>query len=758
MATGSGKTWLARRAIRRAVDLGYRAVYLSPIRALADELFPAWQQEFSPHPVGIYTGDYGQPGNHYPVSFSEARILIMTPERLDACTRNWRAHWHWLPDVDLVVVDEMHLLGEQRRGARLEGAIGRLRRLNPFCRFLGLSATLGNREELADWLQGVEYGSDWRAVPLHWRVTRFRRAADKPSLLAAEIERNRAQGGKSLVFAQSRRRCEVLSSYLQTNGIRADHHHAGLSHSARRKVESVFRAADLDALVATGTLEVGLNMPVRQVVLYDTQGFDGTQFIPMSTNTVWQRAGRAGRPGLDPYGEAVLMIPAWEKPPETYLKGKFERIESSLGTPAALAEQVIAEVGSGICRSVTQVQRALGQSLAAFQHHSLPVAETVQAMLAAGMLREVQQEAANHLPAARLAATRLGRIASRQLLQPNTILMTRGFLQAFPHFSNFDVLVLLALTPDCEPVLPADFEELGSLAQQLSGVRGRLGTKLETFRNITQVGSGKRLLSALKMAALLLSWCETGDNDEAAAAYGVYPFELSRLRDSVVRLLSAAAAVANVADSDEASAPVERELQQPAAVQQLRILHTMISAGLPAQAASLAMLEGIGPKWAKKLKSYGIGTLGALARSPVSSLALIPGLSHSRAGKWVHAAAILADAGEPSRQDETPLLIATAGEIQDGDYDPYRMRRARELQVVPSGTDAFVVTGGLEPHRVRRTGAALSCDCPDHAKGHICKHILATRAHVGFAGDHCRRADKAASPDTVDLLQLWEES
>ena len=145
MPTGSGKTWLAAVAIRKALEAGHRAIYLCPLRALAEELATRWTLEFAGYEVGIFTGDYGPQGRAIPTPYTDADLLIMTPERLDACTRSWRSHWSWIPKVDLVVVDEIHLLGDSHRGARLEGAISRLRRLNPFVRILGLSATLGNR-------------------------------------------------------------------------------------------------------------------------------------------------------------------------------------------------------------------------------------------------------------------------------------------------------------------------------------------------------------------------------------------------------------------------------------------------------------------------------------------------------------------------------------------------------------------------------------------------------------------------------------
>ena len=97
--------------------------------------------------MGVFTGDYGKPGKALPVSYSDARVMIMTPERFDACTRSWRTHWSWIPEVDWLVVDELHLLGDGQRRTRLEGTISRFRRLNPFCRvsvFPPLSVTAGN--------------------------------------------------------------------------------------------------------------------------------------------------------------------------------------------------------------------------------------------------------------------------------------------------------------------------------------------------------------------------------------------------------------------------------------------------------------------------------------------------------------------------------------------------------------------------------------------------------------------------------------
>jgi helicase len=92
MPTGAGKTWLAEQAIAVVLQSGARAIYLTPLRALANELVEGWSKRFEGFGVGVFTGEYGQ-RQPYPVPFERSQLLIMTPERLDACMRNWRSHW-----------------------------------------------------------------------------------------------------------------------------------------------------------------------------------------------------------------------------------------------------------------------------------------------------------------------------------------------------------------------------------------------------------------------------------------------------------------------------------------------------------------------------------------------------------------------------------------------------------------------------------------------------------------------------------------
>jgi len=749
MPTGSGKSWLAKQAIRQSVERGFRAVYLCPLRALADELATQWSEDFGEEPVGVFTGDYGRPGRSLPVSYKDARVLIMTPERLDACTRSWRTHWHWIPEVDWLVVDEIHLLGDGNRGARLEGTISRMRRLNPFLRILGLSATLGNREELADWLDGVELQSEWRPIPLEWTIQRFKKPEEKPDILLSEVSRNLDSGGQSLVFVQSRRRAEQLAARMREGGLTADHHHAGLTHTERRKVEQSFRGGDTPVLIATATLEMGLNLPVRQVVLYDMQGFDGVGFSPLSVNTVWQRAGRAGRPGLDPTGEVVLLAPAWDREVSSYANGRFERIRSQLGAPQTLAEQVLAETHTGLARTRVQLQRTLGGTLASLQGHSLDVEGTIEEMLDAGMLFEDEEASPS-----KLVATRLGRIACRHQLRPDTILRLRNILESLDELTDFDLLLAAATTMDCTPMLPVDFEELESLAEELSARRTVLFQDMAAGLELAAL-RGKRLLSAFRCALVMWRWTQLGDLDWVAEEDGCYPFEVYRLIESMDRLLLATAAIQRgidlydvVVDEDEEPPP------KSAAMLRIELLRQKVLNGIDDPAASLTLVKGIGSSWARKLYEHGIGDLEALSEANPDSLAELPGLSVKRASEWIGQAG----SGEmtiPPVIEGAPLR--TLPPDTDTPVDPYRLRRALELSVTSAGRGRWQVAGGSEPRQVHTDGSALLCSCPDFAKGNVCKHLLAVRLHrkepelqavvQQLTQDH-------ALP-YLDLFQLW---
>ena len=759
LPTGGGKTWLAEQAIAETLNQGKRAIYLTPLRALANELLERWSTLFGSYKVGVFTGEYGQKQD-YPVPFEQSDLLIMTPERLDACTRNWRSHWGWLPSVNLLVVDEFHLLADKSRGPRLEGALLRTKALNPFLRILGLSATLGNRAELADWLEGVHYHSDWRQVPISWRSKRFKRAAEKPVILVAETLRCVNEGGQCLVFVQSRRRAEQLSAMLSEAGIPAGHHHAGLESSQRRKLEIEYRSGATRVLVSTGTLEMGLNLPARLVVLYDLQYFDGTDFKPLPVNTVWQRAGRAGRRGLDDRGEVLLIGPAWDREIDRYAEGRFERITSGLADRRALAEQMLVEVSSGLARTRNQLRRRFAQSLAAHQGRLPNIDHVLTEMTDSGMVTEVSDE---NEKAPRLKATRLGRIAVRQMLAPVTVLsLARAFAaEDAASLRLFDILLACVATEDCEPRVPADFEELEELGERLAKQPSSYLT--HSVEELPQdLGrNGRRLLAILKTTLIAREWTRTGCAQSVADEFGCYVFEVRRLAESLERILSAAVAIVTPpkkADqtTSEETTPAEPLVEEPALVDRVRALAAMVAHGVDEQTVTLTYVSGIGGTLARRLRDAGIEDIEDLAQADSKDVAQVRGVSESRAARWIEEATqIMTTRSVFSLRELGASGHSTLSNL-DLPVDPYRLRRALDL-TVRRQADSYLVSGGLEPHRVQSTSVALRCDCQDFEKGHECKHVLAVRLSRNDWEllTIVERLSEGSSAVDFDLIQLW---
>ena len=141
--TGSGKTWIAREEIRRLLELGKRAWYTTPLKALTNSKYAEFSEEFGPENVGVLTGDRKEN--------SDAPLIVGTTEifcnQLFDALRGGEA-----VSADLVVFDEAHYLADEERGHVWEEAIILT---PPRIRMLLLSATIGNGEEFASWIAEV---------------------------------------------------------------------------------------------------------------------------------------------------------------------------------------------------------------------------------------------------------------------------------------------------------------------------------------------------------------------------------------------------------------------------------------------------------------------------------------------------------------------------------------------------------------------------------------------------------------------------
>jgi hypothetical protein len=186
----------------------------------------------------------------------------------------------------------------------------------------------------------------------------------------------------------------------------------------------------------------------------------------------------------------------------------------------------------------------------------------------------------------------------------------------------------------------------------------------------------------------------------------------------------------------------------------------MIISGLDEYAVTLTQVPGIGPKMAKRLESSGVAYIEELAKAEASSLSDIRGISVKRAIEWINEAKRIALLRTAFVFRETAPKPKAFCQLAASDIDPYRFRRALDLKVVGSDGNQFLVTGGLEPHRVQIQTETFRCDCGDFTRNETskhCKHILAVRLLREDPEAKCLANDLAYMRDDtrLDLFQLW---
>ncbi|MCJ7741201.1 MAG: DEAD/DEAH box helicase, partial [Methanoregula sp.] len=211
--TASGKTLVAEMAMHHTLTNGGKCLYIVPLKALASEKF----EEFGNKGVrvGIATGDFDRRDD----MLGKNDIIVATSEKVDSLLRN---NARWIADITLLVVDEVHMIDSQGRGPTLEMVIAKMRFRNPAMQVIGLSATIGNPDKLAGWLDAELVTSTWRPVDLRQGVffndcIHFRGGTRAVNVVSKNFDDLNlcldtiTEGGQCLVFVSSRRNAEAFA-------------------------------------------------------------------------------------------------------------------------------------------------------------------------------------------------------------------------------------------------------------------------------------------------------------------------------------------------------------------------------------------------------------------------------------------------------------------------------------------------------------------------------------------------------------------
>ncbi|MGW1741822.1 DEAD/DEAH box helicase [Nocardia sp. NPDC001965] len=325
--TGSGKSLVAVGAHLFALTQGLRSYYTAPIKALVSEKFFALCEIFGAERVGMVTGDAAVNPNA-PIICATAEILanLALREGSDA-------------EIGQVVMDEFHFYADPDRGWAWQVPLLEL----PRAQFLLMSATLGEVDFFAADLErrtgratAVVAGTQ-RPVPLHFSYARTPITETLTELVtthqapvyvvhftqAAALER--AQALTSANFASRAEKdaiAEALGEFRFSSGFGKTlsrlirHgigvHHAGMLPKYRRLVERLAQDGLLKVVCGTDTLGVGINVPIRTVLLTGLTKFDGVRTRRLKAREFHQIAGRAGRAGFDTMGTVVVQAPEHE--------------------------------------------------------------------------------------------------------------------------------------------------------------------------------------------------------------------------------------------------------------------------------------------------------------------------------------------------------------------------------------------------------------------------------------------------------------
>ncbi|MET1035723.1 MAG: DUF3516 domain-containing protein [Arthrobacter sp.] len=322
--TGSGKSLVAVAAHFHALARGERSYYTAPIKALVSEKFFALCEIFGADNVGMVTGD-SSVNPDAPIICCTAEILANIALRQGATA-----------DLGPVVMDEFHFYSDPQRGWAWQVPLLEL----PQAQFLLMSATLGDVTRFEDELtlrtgrHTATVAHAERPIPLHYYYSQDPVQEAMEELLStkqtpvyvvhfSQLEAiDRAQSLMSINVCtreEKDRIAELIAGFrfsagfgktlnrLVRHGIGV--HHAGMLPKYRRLVEQLAQAGLLKVICGTDTLGVGINVPIRTVMLTALSKYDGVRTRPLNAREFHQIAGRAGRAGFDTSGTVVVQAP-----------------------------------------------------------------------------------------------------------------------------------------------------------------------------------------------------------------------------------------------------------------------------------------------------------------------------------------------------------------------------------------------------------------------------------------------------------------
>jgi len=670
-ATASGKTAVAEMAfMKNLMESGRSVVYIVPLRALASEKYEEFQEKYGDlgYRVRVQSGDRDLSKSPLTLRFD---ILVTTSERCDSILRSRPM---WFDDVGVVIVDEIHLLDSENRGPTLEMVITKFRKMNPRTRILALSATIGNPEELAEWLDADLVLSEWRPVKLTQGIYRNRKirflegdgervdevegTGGPPAvMLAHDVVTRRKQ---ALLFVSSRKGAERVAEDVATSigsllsedeKIRlsdlaqkilgdvdyptvqcrrlaktvrhgAAFHHAGETSRQKKLVEDSFRAGLLKVISATPTLIYGVNLPAMRVIVRDLKRFSGftSEYIPVLEYR--QMCGRAGRPQYDDIGQAITIAKSTAEEElirERYLLGDIEEIGSKLAIEPILRMHVLGLIASGFVRRWEELMTVMSSTFYGHQFGANPELEAKIEGVVGDLIDYgfIQHKEGKYSP------TPIGKRVSELYIDPDTgyrlYLAMSQLKKRKRRVSPLTLLLMICYTVEMRPLL------------RLGSDWGEMEDRLEEIEaeNIVSAPNEwgyeyEEYLRAMRTGLMFESWINEAGEDAIHSKFGVPPGGLRAKVETADWLLYASSEIARILRSGG-----RKELDK---------MRVRIKYGVREDALTLVSIPQVGRVRARALMKAGYRQIEDLRSASVEDLAMVPKIGQGiapRIKSWI---------------------------------------------------------------------------------------------------------------------------
>ncbi len=705
--TASGKSLIGYiPALEMMVSKGKKVLYIVPLKALASEKKDDFEK-FSHLGIRAHmsTGDLDSDDKN----LSDADVIVATSEKADSMIRHGS---EWMDHVGLVIADEIHMIHDPGRGPTLEVILTKLMRRNRKLQIIALSATMSNAFDLAEWLHAKLVESDWRPIPLKEGVfydghIKFDDSSSREVEADGEevwslVKQAVLDGGQSLVFVNSRRSTEALAvkyskkmselagrtlSAAETALLEGDaettatgrklsscvkcgiaFHNAGLTYRQRKYVEDNFRNGQIKCIVATPTLAAGINLPARRVIVRDTTRYE-TNYgnSPISVMEIKQMCGRAGRPGYDPYGEAVLVAKSeqdYDHLMEDYVQHDTERLTSKLFNEKILRSHVLGLLATEDADSEETIIDFLKETFFGTVSQLFGIESVVE-----GIVRSLIDEEMAKSTGDGVRITSFGKRVSDLYIDPASASILREAVTKIDDDTELlPILLAAAMTPDVLGMYPkkSDMDRLNAISDEI-------WDDLLVHPDDIEDYDIEYMNSDLKVALLIQDWIEEMDEDTITDTMGIGPGDIRSKIDMMDWIIYAMSEIAYMFN--------------PSAIKKIRPLMTRVRYGVKEELMDLVAFRGVGRNRARILFNHGIKSRSDIVAISEAELANIPKIGSVLASKMKEQAGgrveiienvspseeeamfeeMAADYGEAPAEEDTPKKKKAKKKVEETD-------------------------------------------------------------------------------------------